>query len=241
MDPKVKQNQELLLLTGATGGILSVGPRIVVSGSKVIPEDTATSTELGDISVLRAGEVEYAVAIKSGGDPDSKFAVSNGKLILNGALDFESKTSHSVTLEGTAEGEDTIESTFVYTVTNVVEAPVFTSPPVISGVAEIGEHIALATPGVLQSPDGDDAVRSYQWYLDGDVPTPIEGETDPEDFNSSSLEEGDEIFLRETATNSADSTSEDSNTIGPFLDPVAVESSLLWADTGDLTLIHMGW
>ena len=52
-------------------------------------------------------------------DPDSKFAVSGSSLQTNATLDYESATSHQVTIRAT-DGTDIIGRTFTITVTDVV-------------------------------------------------------------------------------------------------------------------------
>lgn len=56
-------------------------------------------------------------------DPDSKFTVTGTQLLLAAALDFETKTSHSVTIRATETGGLTYDETFTITVTDVDEAP----------------------------------------------------------------------------------------------------------------------
>lgn len=232
-----RKRKTLAWLFGSGGIVGEPGPVIRVAGSRFISEDAANPTVLGAITVGFDGGHSWTVTVDA--DPDNKFDISGGNLRMNSTLNYENAQSHQVTLRGTAIGQPDITRTFTYFVTNVIENPVWLTPPNITGIAIIGEHLSMNDPGSLESPDGDGATIAYQWYLVAG-PTAISGETDPADLETSSLSPGDEVFLRATATNSAGSTSEDSNSIGPFLEPDVEETSLLWADEGYLTIMHMG-
>ncbi len=67
---------------GAGGGYIHF------SGSLTVPEDTATSTNLGTFSVV-GGSGSYVFTFGVGGNPGSKFSISTADLILAGALDYE--------------------------------------------------------------------------------------------------------------------------------------------------------
>lgn len=219
------------------GAVTPTGPYIKVTGSRFVSEGVSPPYELGDLSVENDGGHSWTISVKT--DGDNKFDISSGKLRIDNALDYETKVFHDVTLEATATGQDPVEKTLRYNVINVIEAPVFESPPVITGIAQVGATASLQTEGLLQSPDGDGAERTYQWFLDGETPEAIEGATDTE-LDTSGFEGGEEIFLRETATNGAGSVAEDSNVLGPFELPDEVETSLLWGDSEYLTILHMG-
>lgn len=71
--------------------------------------------------------------IESGGDPDSKFDV-DGTTLENGTFDFETATSHQVTITDTPSGPyDPIERTFTISVTDV-EGPTTPSPAYITTI-----------------------------------------------------------------------------------------------------------
>jgi hypothetical protein len=231
-----RKRKTLAWLFGA-GALGEPGPVIRVAGSRSISEDASNPTVLGAITVAFDGGHSWTVTVDD--DPDGKFDISGGNLRMNSTLNYENAQSHQVTLRGQATGQSDITRTFTYFVTNVIENPVWLTPPNITGIATVGEHLSMNDPGSLESPDGDDATIAYQWYL-VEGPTAIDGETDPSDLETSSLSPGDEVFLRATATNVAGSTSEDSNSIGPFLEPDEEETSLLWGDEGYLTILHMG-
>jgi hypothetical protein len=233
-----KRKRKTLAWLFGTGGIVGEpGPIIKVAGSRTILESASNPTVLGAITVDNDGGHSWTVTVDV--DADNKFDINSGNLRMNSTLNYETKQNHQVTLRGQATGQPDITRTFTYFVQNVIENPVWLSPPEISGTALIGSHLLMSVPGELESPDGDAATIAYQWFL-VDGPTEISGETDPDHFDSENLSPGDEVFLRATATNVAGSTSEDSNSIGPFLEPDEEETSLLWGDEGYLTIMHMG-
>ena len=95
-------------------------------GSDSVAEDTATGTTLRTFAASAdTGTVAYAIA----GTDAAFFAINetSGALTLASSLDFETATSHSVTITATV---GTLSSTLDYTltVTNVNDnAPVFTA------------------------------------------------------------------------------------------------------------------
>ncbi len=86
---------------GAGGGYIHF------SGSLTVPEDTATSTNLGTFSVV-GGSGSYTFAFGVGGNPGSKFTISTADLILTGALDYETTTSYLLVIEATNGVDPTI-------------------------------------------------------------------------------------------------------------------------------------
>jgi hypothetical protein len=110
-------------ISGSGGVSGTPEPRIQLSGLS-IAEDAVGDTEIGTASVANAPEgVTYTWAITS--DPDSKFAIDETTGVLTLAtlatLDYETATSHQVTIEATPDVGDPIEREFTITVTNVLE------------------------------------------------------------------------------------------------------------------------
>lgn len=101
------------------GGGASDAPLILLS-SATIAEDAADNTKVGDLSVTNP-EGTYVFTITS--DPDNKFAIANDdELIIDELLDYETATSHQVTIEADPDVGATITRTFTITVTDVAEA-----------------------------------------------------------------------------------------------------------------------
>lgn len=109
----------------------------------------------------------------------------------------------------TNDGGTTSQSSNAITVTAVVvNPPVASAPPVITGSAVFGHDLSLATPGVYTGDAIDD--RSYQWRADG---VDISMETDPDGYSTVEADIGKVIRLYELAENDGGSANQLSNAI----------------------------
>lgn len=109
------------------------GPQILLSAAS-IAENAATGSTVGVLSVV--GGTGTWTFTKTA-DPDAKFVLAGtGGSNLNtaAALDYETKNSHSVTIQAT-NGTDTINRTFAIGVTNVFEAATLGALSVPSSVS----------------------------------------------------------------------------------------------------------
>ncbi|AIK68328.1 hypothetical protein P10VF_115 [Rhizobium phage vB_RleM_P10VF] len=84
----------------------------------VIPENLPIGFEVGTLNIQN-GNGNYAYTVMS--DPDNKFVTDENKLILSSSVDFETKTSHNVTIQADNGIDDPISVGFSITVTNVLE------------------------------------------------------------------------------------------------------------------------
>lgn len=92
--------------------------RILLSDN-TIAEDAADNSVVGILSVV-GGSGTYTFSITA--DPDNKFAIANDdELIIDELLDYETATSHSVTIEADNGVDDPITRVFTITVTDVAE------------------------------------------------------------------------------------------------------------------------
>lgn len=99
-----------------SNGVGLVGPRIELSNGS-ISEGAADNTKVGDLSVAN-GSGTYAFTITS--DPDNKFAIANDdELIIDELLNYETATSHQVTIEADNSVDDPISRTFTISVIDV--------------------------------------------------------------------------------------------------------------------------
>jgi hypothetical protein len=98
---------------GGSGGGVSP-PRIQLSGLSI----AETGGTVGTLSVANS-EATWTFAITA--DPDSKFTIENDDELVAADLDYETATSHLVTIEATPDVGDAISRTFTITVTNVLE------------------------------------------------------------------------------------------------------------------------
>lgn len=88
--------------------------------AQTVAEDAALNTVIGAFTPSNLGALtvsSYAITA----DPDSKFNISGSNLRVNGALDYETATSHSVTVRMTLSDASTVDRTFAITVTDVSE------------------------------------------------------------------------------------------------------------------------
>jgi hypothetical protein len=93
------------------------GPEVRLSSTS-IAEDAADNTVVGALSVANLGVLtvsSYAITA----DPSNKFAISGTNLIIDELLDYETATSHTVTIEATLSDASTTSRTFPISVTDV--------------------------------------------------------------------------------------------------------------------------
>lgn len=104
---------------GKGNSILISVPAISITASS-IAEDASLTDVIGTLAVINLGDLtvsSYAITA----DPDNKFDLDGADLIVDGALDYETATSHSVTIEATLSDASTVEGIFTITVTDVEE------------------------------------------------------------------------------------------------------------------------
>ncbi|QXV74347.1 hypothetical protein [Rhizobium phage RHEph16] len=93
-------------------------PEIVFSIS-TLPENTLIHSDVGVFSIVNG---EEAFTFSKLEDPDNKFIVlPNGVFRLNQSLDYETKTSHSLTVKAENGSETFLTKTIEIPVTNVIE------------------------------------------------------------------------------------------------------------------------
>jgi hypothetical protein len=104
----------------APGGGTDLSTRILLS-SEFIAEDAEAADLVGTLSVVN-GSGSYTFSITA--DPDSKFVLDvgdNTRLELEDTVDYETATSHQVTIEADNGVDDPISRTFTIRVTDVAE------------------------------------------------------------------------------------------------------------------------
>jgi hypothetical protein len=96
------------------------GPEVQLS-STTSAEDAADNTVVGALTVSNLGMLtvsSYAITA----DPSNKFAISGTNLIIDELLDYETATSHTVTIQATLSDASTTSRTFTINVTDVDES-----------------------------------------------------------------------------------------------------------------------
>lgn len=135
----------------------------------VVPEDTATSTVLADLS---ATDDAPGVTFSEVADADGKFTVSGTTLVLSASLDYESDTSHSVTIRATDAGGLTYDEVVTITVSNVDDPVTYTEPTVSrpAGGGDVSLSLTSVSDGTNQNPtialrgDAEDNITSGTTY-----------------------------------------------------------------------------
>jgi VCBS repeat-containing protein len=106
-------------LTAENGDFLvqDVSPVVISLSNSTIAEDAANPSTVGTLSVNAAGSWTFTEIA----DPDNKFSISGSTLSTNATLDYETATSHTITIRAD-NGTQIIHQTLTVTVTDVVEA-----------------------------------------------------------------------------------------------------------------------
>ncbi|MEM7703265.1 MAG: sialate O-acetylesterase [Pseudomonadota bacterium] len=137
------------------------GPRITISAFSV-SEEAQPGSIVGILSVL-GGSGNYSFAIPAGGDPDEKFALSGANLVSTAPFDFETATSHQVTIEAENGTDPVVSRSLIIGVSNAFEQPDLTTLSIASPITQ-GASIAItgATTGsTIEAPILPDG-----WTLD---------------------------------------------------------------------------
>lgn len=180
--------------------------RIALS-NRSIAEDAEDPAVVGTLSVAN-GSGSYTFSIAA--DPDGKFAIDGDDLVTDAPLDYETATSHSVTIEADNGVDTPITRSFTINVTNVLEQPVNTTEPVVTGQLD---GILTCSPGTWLSPDADGATITYQWK-DADDDSDLDGETNNALDSQGYI--GLSVYCLVYCTNDAGSGFVSSNTVGPL-------------------------
>jgi hypothetical protein len=93
------------------------GAQIALSASS-IAEDASVGTTIGTLSVV-GGNGVYTFTKTA--DPDTKFTLTAAALKVGAALDYETKTSHQVTIQADNGVDTPLTRTFTISVTDVAE------------------------------------------------------------------------------------------------------------------------
>ncbi|MBR1143698.1 tandem-95 repeat protein [Bradyrhizobium sp. AUGA SZCCT0431] len=94
---------------------------ILLSGNSVAENSSAGTVvgTLSDVDVDVGDSATYTLTDNANG----RFAISNGQIVVAGALDYETATSHQVTVRVTDGGGNTYDKDFSIGVTNANDAP----------------------------------------------------------------------------------------------------------------------
>jgi VCBS repeat-containing protein len=113
-----RRRRLLLLLAAVEGGKGLSGGIINLAGTHTLAEDFASGGVVGALTVTGAtGTPTYSID----SDPDSKFAIDGTNLETAATLDYETATSHVVTISVSGMTPQPLARLFTITVTNVGE------------------------------------------------------------------------------------------------------------------------
>lgn len=111
-----------------------------------LPENSALQTNVGTFSTIDpdTGDTHtYSLAEGPGDTDNAKFAIAGNKLQTAANLNFEEKSSYSIRVRTTDQGEKFKEKTFTVTVTNVNDSP--SAVRLQNQLAGIAEFISTAS------------------------------------------------------------------------------------------------
>jgi hypothetical protein len=133
-------------------------PRILLSGSS-IAENSANGTVVGTATAYgTTGTPTWSLSA----DPDSKFTIdaSTGVVTNDAAVDYETATSHSITISVSGTSPVLPDRTFNITVTDVSVTLANTVAPAVTGTEEVGQTLSCSTGTWTNSPSS----YTYQWF-----------------------------------------------------------------------------
>ncbi len=170
-------------------------PTDLILSNNSIDENSSIGTEIGILSTTDEdiNETFNYNLIQGEGDTDnSRFTITENKLLSNFMFDFETQTSYSVRIQTTDSDGNTFEKQFNISVTNLDEGPT----DLLLSNNTITENLAVGTEiGSLSSlSDNDDTTFTYA-FISG------EGDQDNSSFtiNGDKLLSNDEFNYEEKA------------------------------------------
>ena len=107
-----------------TTGTANAAPTDIALSNASVAENQAANTTVGNLSSTDpdAGNTfTYSLVLGAGSTDNASFNISGGALRTSASFDFETKSSYSVRIRTTDQGNLTFEKVFVITVTNVNE------------------------------------------------------------------------------------------------------------------------
>ena len=97
-------------------------PTDLALSANTVAENSANGTVVGQLSAVdpdASDTATYSLVDNAGG----RFAIDGSNIVVAGALDYETATSHQVTVRVTDSAGNTYDETFTVNVNNVNEAP----------------------------------------------------------------------------------------------------------------------
>ncbi|WP_230971554.1 cadherin domain-containing protein [Nitrogeniibacter aestuarii] len=126
-------------------------PTLVSLSNATVAENTDTSAgySVGTLSTTDPDASDSFTYTVVGGADQAVFSIggagSNELILTDGTLDFETQSSYSVIVRSTDAGGLTLDETFTVTVTDLNEAPSFTSSPVTGATEDAAYSYSITT------------------------------------------------------------------------------------------------
>jgi hypothetical protein len=142
----------------------AIPPLVVLAlSASTIPEGSINGTVVGAILNKTSGS-----SLSLSADGGGRFAISGTSIVCTSTpTDFETATSHNITIVETLTGSfgSPKSTTVTITVTDVAEGslPTISVVPAITGDARVGQYLFSSTGAWTNSPTS----YSYQWYVGG--------------------------------------------------------------------------
>ena len=155
----------------ATEFLDTTAPTDITLSSNSILEDTSVGDVIATLSATDVESNSFTYTIVS--DPDSKFTIDGDELKLAAGVDYETSTSHSVTIEVTDGGGNTYQETFSVGVTDVDDTA---ATDIALSNSSVAENAGVGTViGNLSATDVDSNSFTYTIVSDPDSKFTIDG------------------------------------------------------------------
>ncbi|TYQ27480.1 putative Ig domain-containing protein [Pseudanabaena sp. UWO310] len=124
-------------------------PIALVLSNNTTPENVAANSLIGNFTSTdpdSGNTFTYSLVTGTGSTDNASFAIANNELRIVNSPDFEAKSSYSIRVRTTDQGGLSYEKSFTVNITNVNEAPVFTSTPTNNGSQSYLYNIITTDP-----------------------------------------------------------------------------------------------
>lgn len=221
----------------SSGGL---SPTLLLSSTS-IDEDASTGTVVGTLSVIDLPDGVTVSGYSITADPDSKFDISSDDLITDATLDYETATSHSVTIRATLSEGDPIDRIFSISVVDVAEPPAqFATDDwsVADAEADDGDEITIT---ITDLPDeGDASITDIEYQIDGGSWVSL-GDTALTDYSVTGLTPDAEVDVAIRAVSaSGNGTASATKAVTPTDGGYGDDFVFVWETTGSNETLTIG-
>jgi len=145
--------------TTATLKVLNIVPEdIQISGLTVL-ENSASATVIGLLSTTDQNSTDtHTYELESGVTDNDSFEINGSNLVVKDVLDFEEKSTYSITVTATDNYEGSYSKTFSISVTDVNEEPTINEVEAIEIVRNLGE-LSLTVTGLSAGEEANQTIE----------------------------------------------------------------------------------